>query len=317
MGVLQVGVLGAGVVGVTTACELQAEFPTAKINIIADKFNKDTTSEVAAGIFRPSQSFAGPTPEITRNSEQSVKAGVSQLSGYIFSSIDESIVENDLLAQIVPLYRRVTKDELKLCPGNWKYGSYFTTLVTECTKYLPWSLERFEQAGGKIIQKRIESFKDLENDYDIVMNCTGIGARKLCSDNKLVHAPWIKTFFYGDFDTYIIPRSDGVTLGGCRHYESYDMNVSRHDSAAIKERCYKMIPSLQKSRVIREHVGLRPHRSVVRVEPEVLNMGYRKMKIVHNYGHGGYGVTSAPGTAKHAVKLLRDLHSSSNMHSKL
>lgn len=60
------GVLGAGVVGVVTANELQAEFPTASITIIADKFNRDTTSEVAAGIFRPSPSFAGPTPEITR-----------------------------------------------------------------------------------------------------------------------------------------------------------------------------------------------------------------------------------------------------------
>jgi D-aspartate oxidase len=66
MGVLRVGVLGAGVVGVVTANELQAEFPTASITIIADKFNRDTTSEVAAGIFRPSPSFAGPTPEITR-----------------------------------------------------------------------------------------------------------------------------------------------------------------------------------------------------------------------------------------------------------
>jgi D-aspartate oxidase len=66
MGVLRVGVLGAGVVGVTTASELQTEFPTASITIIADKFNKDTTSEVAAGLFRPSLSFAGPSPEITR-----------------------------------------------------------------------------------------------------------------------------------------------------------------------------------------------------------------------------------------------------------
>jgi D-aspartate oxidase len=72
MGVLRVGVLGAGVVGVITATELQVEFPTASITIIADKFNKDTTSEVAAGIFRPSPSFTGPTPEITRLSINTV-----------------------------------------------------------------------------------------------------------------------------------------------------------------------------------------------------------------------------------------------------
>jgi len=40
-------------------------------------------------------------------------------------------------------------------------------------------------------------------------------------------------------------------------------------------------------------------------------------QVVHNYGHGGYGVTAAPGTAKHAVKLVRELHLSAYRHSKL
>jgi D-aspartate oxidase len=75
----------------------------------------------------------------------------------------------------------------------------------------------------------------------------------------------------------VIPRSDGVTLGGCRHYESYDVSLSHHDSAAIKERCFKLIPSLQKARVLRECAGLRPHRSIVRVEPESLG----KLKVRH------------------------------------
>lgn len=340
MGALRVGVLGAGVVGVTTATELQTQFPTASITIIADKFNTETTSDVAAGIFRPSQSFSGPTPEITsqwikdsydyydaiRRTENSVKAGVSQISGYLFSAVDELVVQNHLLEEIVPVYRRTTKEELKLCPGNWKYGSFFITLVIECTKYLPWSLHRFREAGGKIVNKTVNNIKEIEQNFDIVMNCTGLGAKYLFSDNSLVpirgqvfkvHAPWVKTFFYGDNDTYIIPRSDGVILGGCRHYDSYDMSISKYDSAAIKERCFKMIPSLQKARVIKESVGLRPHRSVVRVEPELLNTGLGKIKVVHNYGHGGYGVTSAPGTAKYAVKLVRDLHSSSARYSKL
>ncbi|XP_069701261.1 D-aspartate oxidase [Periplaneta americana] len=340
MGVLRVGVLGAGVVGVTTATELQTEFPTANITIIADKFNQDTTSEVAAGIFRPSTSFSGTSPEITsqwirdsyeyydvlRCSEQSSRAGVSQISGYMFSRIDPSIVQNSLLDGIVPLYRRATEEELGLCPGNWKYGSYFTTLLTECTKFLPWSLERFERAGGKVVKKTVTDFRELEHHFDIVVNCAGIGAKFLCSDNKLVpirgqvikmRAPWIKTFFYAEQDTYVIPRSDGVIMGGCRHYDSYDVSLSPYDSAAIRERCFKLIPSLQKASFIKERAGLRPHRSIVRVEPEVLNTGLGKLKIVHNYGHGGYGVTSAPGTAKHAVKLVRELHSSTFSHSKL
>lgn len=58
-------IIGAGVVGLTTALELQAEYSTAKVTILADRFLTDTTSDVAAGIFRPSTSFAGPTEEIT------------------------------------------------------------------------------------------------------------------------------------------------------------------------------------------------------------------------------------------------------------
>ena len=44
---------------------------------------------------------------------------------------------------------------------------------------------------------------------------------------------------------------------------------------------------------------------------------FHLLQIVHNYGHGGYGVTSAPGTAKYAVKLARELHSSGSSYSKL
>lgn len=58
--------LGAGVVGLSTALELQKSFPNASITIAADKFGIETTSDVAAGIFRPGPSFAGPTEDITR-----------------------------------------------------------------------------------------------------------------------------------------------------------------------------------------------------------------------------------------------------------
>lgn len=39
--------------------------------------------------------------------------------------------------------------------------------------------------GGKIVKKTIDSFNDVY-DYDLVMNCTGFGAKKLCLDHDLV-----------------------------------------------------------------------------------------------------------------------------------
>lgn len=50
---MKIGIVGSGVVGLTTALELQKEYKNAQISIIADKFYKETVSYVAAGIFRP------------------------------------------------------------------------------------------------------------------------------------------------------------------------------------------------------------------------------------------------------------------------
>lgn len=121
-----------------------------------------------------------------------------------------------------------------------------------------------------------------------------------------VNAPFIKTFFYADYDTYIIPGFNEVTLGGCRHYDSYDLSISKYDAAAIQDRCTSLVPSLASAPLVRQWVGLRPHRDPVRVEKEVVDVNHQTMKIVHNYGHGGYGVTTAPGTALYAVKLVKE-----------
>lgn len=47
-------VLGAGVVGLSSATRIQDVLPDRKVTLIADKFTVDTTSDGAAGIFRPS-----------------------------------------------------------------------------------------------------------------------------------------------------------------------------------------------------------------------------------------------------------------------
>jgi D-aspartate oxidase len=59
-------VLGAGIIGMTTAYMIKEKYSDWDVTIIADKFNDQTLSYIAAGIFRPSTSFSGPTPEITK-----------------------------------------------------------------------------------------------------------------------------------------------------------------------------------------------------------------------------------------------------------
>ena len=50
-------VLGAGVVGLSTALRLTELCATANITIIAKEFNNSTTSDGAGGLFRPDNRF--------------------------------------------------------------------------------------------------------------------------------------------------------------------------------------------------------------------------------------------------------------------
>lgn len=45
---------------------------------------------------------------------------------------------------------------------------------------------RFLTNNGTIKFQQIQSFSEIKNDFDVIINCTGLGARELCNDHKLV-----------------------------------------------------------------------------------------------------------------------------------
>ena len=216
----------------------------------------------------------------------------------------------------MPVYRPVTEDELQqYSKCNFKFGSYYETLLIDAKVYLNWAMTRFEQRSGTIRKQKVVHFEDIQSEhFDYVFNCCGLGAQDLCSDTKLVPIRGqvfkvknqsIRQFLYADFDTYIIPGLDNmVTLGGCRHYESYCLDWNDYDGDSIWERCRTLEPSLSKSQIESKWTGLRPHRDSVRVQIDQSSSG--KPVVIHNYGHGGYGITSAPGTVQYAIELMKE-----------
>lgn len=63
----RVAVVGAGAVGLSTAVQIQDALPSSQVTIIAEKFDRDTTSDGAAGIFRPVvDCFPGVQPQLLR-----------------------------------------------------------------------------------------------------------------------------------------------------------------------------------------------------------------------------------------------------------
>lgn len=98
-----------------------------------------------------------------------------------------------------------------------RYGIHCTTFTCEPSFFLPYLYKRIEAAGGRIHRKLIRSFEEL-SDFDIVINCAGLGAKILTNDDAdlmpirgqvmRIKATWICEVILEDSDdgNYIIPK---------------------------------------------------------------------------------------------------------------
>ena len=67
MAPLRIAVIGAGIVGLSTAVQIQEALPSSQVTIIAEKFDIDTTSDGAAGTFQPASNLvAGVSRDVLK-----------------------------------------------------------------------------------------------------------------------------------------------------------------------------------------------------------------------------------------------------------
>ncbi|KAK6030779.1 hypothetical protein OSTOST_03078, partial [Ostertagia ostertagi] len=113
------------------------------------------------------------------------------------------------------------------------------------------------------------------------------------------------------FQTFSCPNrcqfnssDDCVILGGTAEAHSWDMNVSEETAQRILIGNQRNVPALKGAKILSHHVGLRPGRSDVRLEADSLTFNGKKALVVHNYGHGGSGVTLFWGCAMDVVRII-------------
>lgn len=171
--------------------------------------------------------------------------------------------------------------------------------------------ERLSAAGG-VVEERTAS--DLgEADAPVVVNCTGLGARDLVPDPSVrpvrgqlvvVENPGIRTWLVSTGRdgslAYLFPQPGRLVLGGTAEEDAWSLEPDPAVAEAIVRRCAELRPQVAGARVLEHRVGLRPARDTVRLERETLPDG---RVLVHNYGHGGAGVTVAWGCARDAANL--------------
>ncbi|MEV8049810.1 FAD-dependent oxidoreductase [Streptomyces bacillaris] len=182
--------------------------------------------------------------------------------------------------------------------------------------HLAWLERRLVAAGGAVERRAVTGFAEAAERSPVVVNCTGLGARELVPDPGmravrgqlvLVENPGIEEWFTeadpaSEATTYFFPQPGRLVLGGTARADDERPEPDAAVAREIVARCTRVRPEIADARVLGHRVGLRPVREGgVRIEVGALPGGGL---LVHNYGHGGAGVTVAWGCARAAAALV-------------
>lgn len=198
-------------------------------------------------------------------------------------------------------------------PHGFEYGLWATAPLVNMPRYLGYLTDRFGAAGGRVDIAPITSLSDVAAETPLMANCTGIGARNLVPDPEvhpvrgqhvIVENPGLDTFFLetplGTAWASYFPHGDHVVLGGTATVDDRNLAADPAIAREIQNRCAEVEPRLRDARVVGHRVGLRPARPTVRLEIEKIGSS----RCVHNYGHGGVGVSMSWGCAREATSML-------------
>jgi len=306
-----VAIIGAGVSGVTCGVVFaERGFRTA---IFAERIGQRTTSGAAAALWFPYDAqpadkvipWALATYKVLVDLTKDPRSGVSMIELRQYCRTGQIQIP-DWAAPFV-ISTEVEKS-LTISASIFKSG----VPLMDTTIYLDYLADRFQKTGGLINAKvRFEKLEDVEPQFDLLINCAGIGARELVRDldlephrGQVAIVPKIdkmKCAIVCDDDPlmYAIPRTNDCVFGGTNEV-SDNLEADPVTTKAIVSECAQVL-KMGSPRVLRERVGLRPFRkSGVRLEREKLGDG---RNVIHNYGHGGSGFTLSWGCAQNVFDL--------------
>ncbi len=117
-------------------------------------------------------------------------------------------------------------------------------LIIEPMIYLRALLEDFYIAGGKVRIRRFETLRDVSQLKErAVFNATGLGSRTLVGDKELRPArgqlvvlppqPGVDYSLYHGAFFYMVPRQDGIILGGTFELDNESTTASADDDKMI------------------------------------------------------------------------------------
>lgn len=309
-------ILGAGVSGLS--CGILLSQAGYEVQIWAKDVPPNTTSDVAAALWYPylcnprdkAITWSKHTHDfLTAHALSDSRSGCIMRS---FTELFETKVDEPWWAPAVDSYRRPSPEEL---PAGYVDGYQTDVVLMDSELYMQWLLNWFLELGGTVELKVLTSLDEALAEQPLVINCTGLGSRELCGDDRVypVRGQIVKVAL-NDYDRIVVgePQADGlsmiapritdVVLGGTTQANNWNLEVDSQDTADILRKAASLSADFSDPDILDIRVGLRPARDEVRLETEEFGNGV----VIHNYGHGGAGYTLSWGCAQDVLQLVQE-----------
>lgn len=274
-------VLGSGVAGLTSARELQRH--GFDVTIYAATVPPDTTSNMSLAGFTPTSGlvdFKMRTPEWDAQFTQAVrhsyrrlqllagpKYGITWIKQYAPTDNEQAGRGSN---QLLPADLQGSR--IILQPGEHpfptKYAIEREEMRIEPSIYLDALMNDFLLWGGKVVIRKFETPRDVTSlSENVIVNCTGLGAKALFNDPELtplkgqlvvlVPQPEITYGTTGGARApvtpeagfvHMMPRSDGIVLGGTSLRDNWSMEVEEKDRDRVINAHIELFAALRGNR---------------------------------------------------------------------
>lgn len=259
-------VIGGGVVGLTTARQLQRR--GFAVTIYAEKLPPDVTSNWSLAAWTPTSGLveiAKRTPEWSAQLVQAAEIayrqlqfmagpryGISWITQYAPTESPAAVGGENIL-----LPKHLNSEQTLLQPGEHPFPSTYCIerpdLRIEPNIYLPALMDDVIAFGGQFVIRKFESVKDIAAlPEPLVVNCTGLGAKALFGDDELMPVKGLLVLLppqpgvnYSTSGGVKIPdsqrglfihmmaRTDGIVLGGTTERNVWTTEVNEAEKQRI------------------------------------------------------------------------------------
>jgi D-amino-acid oxidase len=265
-------VLGCGVVGLTAARQLQRRGFT--VTIYAAAVPPDTTSNMSLAGFTPTSGLVATdrrTPAWDAQFRRAVEIAYRQLQLLAGPKYGISWIYNYALSDTLPTGQggggggganpllpdsvrtgSVVLDQHEH-PFPFKYAIERTEMRIEPSIYLDALVSDVIANGGRIVIRKFDTPRDLMSlEENVIVNCTGLGAKALFGDPELIPLKGqlivlipqdevtystnggVRNSMPGVF-VHMMPRRDGIVLGGTSERDNWTTDINLAERNRVVE----------------------------------------------------------------------------------